>query len=236
MEAMKRAYHAHVATAYPPVICYAYGNAPVPYGIQGNVSSYYNVHGHFSDARNPMLPASSEIHVTTHTDRVHVGKGHNAVENQSTSEKDDATEIRDTAEDTAIDPPQESPTAPAWFFPPKVRTSKDIWAPDCVGDRRVTDWPSLKELSSAGDKRAVRGEDRMLPIPRYHNVDARFVHLFGQGEDSPTAFAAPTVRVPYSYRKYAVNLTGPVNRYPIPCDRNEEEAKGKKLQSAVHLG
>ncbi|KAK8077997.1 hypothetical protein PG996_004167 [Apiospora saccharicola] len=38
-----------------------------------------------------------------------------------------------------------------------------------------------------------------------------------------SAVAAGTAQVPYLFRKYAVDLTGPKNRYPIPCDPSEEE-------------
>ncbi|KAK8133670.1 hypothetical protein PG984_005682 [Apiospora sp. TS-2023a] len=130
----------------------------------------------------------------------------------------------ETNVETAVDIPGEAhaPIALAWFFTEKVDHTKDIWAPDRAGDRRLTDWPSFEELSEAGDERALRHKARMLPIPRYHNVDARYDSGYGMNGTS-SAVAAGTAQVPYLFRKYAVDLTGPKNRYPIPCNPSEEE-------------
>ncbi|KAK8039471.1 hypothetical protein PG993_007882 [Apiospora rasikravindrae] len=192
-------------------------------------SGSHDAYGYFSDAPNLTLPTSSESHaVWVPKDPVDVAESHGLIENQRLTDNQYAMESRDTTEDTADGLPKETPIAqpaPAWFFTRKVQTSKNIWAPDCEGERRLTDWPSFNELIDAGDGRALRGKERRLPIPRYRNVDARLVHRVENGDDDPTAFATTTAPVPFLFRKYAVDLAESENWYPIPCDYNEEEAR-----------
>ncbi|KAK8094841.1 hypothetical protein PG997_001526 [Apiospora hydei] len=208
-----------------------------------SITGPYDTHGYFSDAPNLTLPANFGSHVAwAQHNPVQVAERHDVTENQRSADNQYATESRYTVEDTAVqdtavDPHEETPIAhptPAWFFTRKVQTSNNIWAPDCEGDSRLTDWPSFNELIDAGDERASKGKARQLPIPRYRNVDARRVYRVENGEENPMAFATTTGPVPFLFRKYAVELTRSENLYPIPCDYDEEEVR-QRLQ-AINLG
>lgn len=225
------------------------GNISNPSNIHGNVSSTHPALRNVPSIDHQMtLPIRTEVHWTrARREPADVIAAHDVVENQNPTEQQDTIETRDVPRDATVEAPVDTavaapveapaeigadtlgeapvPTAPAWFFTEKVdHASKDIWAPDRVGDYRLTDWPSPEELSEAGDERALRLKSRMLPIPRYYNVDARFVYPSQYDKHGPSsAFVAGTAQVPYLFRKYAVDLTGPKNRYPIPCDPNEKE-------------
>ncbi|KAK8862699.1 hypothetical protein PGQ11_008934 [Apiospora arundinis] len=116
----------------------------------------------------------------------------------------------------------------AWFYPPEIRSSIDIWDHDRgTEERRLTDWPSFDQMKDAGDQRAERRKPRLLSIPQYHSLDARSVFSAAKGKDgmvdpgSAAAAAATSFTfVPLLFRKYAIDLIGPVNRYPIPCDND----------------
>ncbi|KAK7947974.1 uncharacterized protein PG986_008860 [Apiospora aurea] len=199
----------------------------------GSIPGPYDTHGYFSDAPNLTLPTNFGSHVAwAQHSPVQIAERRDFTENQSSIEDPYATESRYTVEDTAVqdtadDPYEETsvaPPTPAWFYTHKVQTSNNIWAPDCEGERRLTDWPSFNELIGAGDERAAGGKDRRLPVPRYRNVDARRVYHVANGEN-PMAFATTAGPVPFLFRKYAVELTRSENLYPIPCDYDEEEAR-----------
>ncbi|KAK8077161.1 hypothetical protein PG996_003331 [Apiospora saccharicola] len=207
-------------------------------GVRGFVAGVRDSVAGVRDSVAGVRDSVSGVRDTVPGDRVYISAPQVS---KDTSDESPAQTFNDAVSDTSNDAPSEAPSdalsesavdipgeapapiAPAWFFTEKVVHTKDIWVHNRVGDRRFTDWPSLEEMSEAGDERALRHKARMLHIPRYHNVDARYDSGYGMNGTSSSAVAAGTAQVPHLFRKYAVDLTGPKNRYPIPCDPSDEE-------------